>query len=423
MVRARIRLRSLTLKGCAAALVTVAGLVMSAGFALAAAGSLDGSFGGNGKVTTRFFHGSMGATAVAIEADGKIVAVGTARGDRFALVRYRANGSPDTSFGGDGRVTTTFSAGNASADAVAIQDDGRIVVAGSAGGRFGGGMFALARYDVDGSLDTSFGGDGRVTTNFTSGLDYAMAVVARANGKIVVGGEAGGKGGLARYDSDGTLDTSFSGDGKVTTPNSTRAVDIQANGKIVAGGPGEGGFGLARYHPNGTRDTSFGDNGSVTTKFEGGGALFGIAIQANGRIVAVGVAHLPARFALGRYDASGTLDTSFGGDGKVITGFSDAGEDYAHAVAIQSNGKILAAGGADFPFDEVGGSGDTKFALTRYNPSGSLDATFGAGGKTETSFTKGQEWANAVAIQDDGKIVAAGCSAWAEFALARYNAA
>jgi uncharacterized delta-60 repeat protein len=371
-------------------------------------------------VTTKFFHGSIGASAVAVQEDGRIVAVGTAGGGRFALARYRANGALDTSFGGDGRVTTTFFAGDATAAAVAIQDDGRIVVAGSAGGQFGGRTWALARYYPDGTLDKSFGGDGRVTTNFTSGLDYVMAVVARANGKIVVGGEAGGKGGLARYDADGTLDTTFGGDGKVTTPYQTRGVAIQANGKVVAAGPGEGGFGLARYHPNGTRDVSCGSNGSVTTKFEGGGALFGIAIRADGRIVAVGVAHTPARFALTRYDATGALDTSFGGDGKVITGFSDEGEDYAYGVAIQSNGKIVAAGGADFPFGEGGGSGDTKFALARYNPNGSLDATFGTGGKVRTSFTKRPEWANAVAIQDDGRIISAGRSAWERFALARY---
>ena len=235
-------------------------------------GTLDASFGANGKVRTGFASGLYSATAVAIQADGKIVAVGgeyeSRSHSRFALARYNSDGTLDASFGGDGKVTTDFSAGWDGAKGVAIQADGKIVVAGTAGRT----KFALARYSSDGTLDRTFGVNGKVRTDFTSGFDSAYGVAIQADGRIVVVGQAGSyyqqrdtKFALARYNSDGTLDATFGSDGKVMTRftsgyESATGVAIQADGKIVAAGTAgqnfDNRFALARYSSDGTLDAS-----------------------------------------------------------------------------------------------------------------------------------------------------------------------
>ena len=182
---------------------------------------------------------------------------------------------------------------------------------------------------------------------------------------------------------------------------------IQADGKIVVvGTAGRAKFALARYNSDGTLDASFGVNGKVMTDFTHGGRLaYGVAIQADGRIVVVGqrgptATEVRTKFALARYNSDGTLDATFGGDGKVMTGFT-SGCDRANGVAIQADGKIVAVGTARADLRH-------KFALARYNSDGTLDATFGGDGKVMTDFTAGWDGASGVAIQADGRIVAAG---------------
>ena len=217
-------------------------------------GDLDVSFSGDGKQTTDF-GGSDAATAVAVQADGKILVAGSSDGN-FALARYGADGAPDPSFSGDGLVTTDLGGPDTAQD-VAIQADGKIVVAGSSGGNF-----ALARYTAAGGLDTSFSGDGLQTTDFGAAAG-ATAVAIQGDGRIVVGGASGGDFALARYDAQGALDTSFSGDGKQTTDfggsDSANDVAIAANGAIVAAGThafgGAANFAVARYTPGGALDT------------------------------------------------------------------------------------------------------------------------------------------------------------------------
>jgi uncharacterized delta-60 repeat protein len=324
------------------------------------------------------------------------------------LARYSSDGTLDSAFSGDGKVRTSFSTDRDFANAVAVQADGRIIAVGRSGGN--GGRFGLARYNTDGTLDTTFGGDGRVTTNFTAGDDVANGVAVQADGKIVVvGGANFTRFALARYSSDGTLDSTFSGNGKRLTNFSivsdwANGVVIQGNGKIVAaGGAGitefSGTFALARYNTNGTLDTAFGGNGKVRTDFTPEeDVAFGVALQPNGKIVAAGGGDVSGpRFALARYNLNGTRDTTFGGDGRVTTNFS-RGLDSAHGVVIQANGKIVAAGHANF----------RKFALARYNANGALDSTFSGDGKRRTSFSSGRDFANGVALQPNGRIVAAG---------------
>jgi uncharacterized delta-60 repeat protein len=383
-------------------------------------GSLDSSFSGDGRQRTPF-PGSDHAAGVAIQADGKIVTVGQTgdRGD-FALARYNPNGSLDPSFSGDGKQTTDFGGiygGLETATGVAIQGDGKIVAVGVDADY----DFALARYNPNGSLDPSFSGDGKQTTDF-GGNDVATGVAIQADGKIVAVGQRGtGPGGgdfaLARYNPNGSLDTSFSGDGKQTTDfgasDGASDMAIQANGKIVAVGqrssPAGDDFALARYNPNGSLDPSFSGDGKQTTDFGASDGASDMAIQANGKIVAVGRTGDFSDFALARYNPNGSLDPSFSGDGKQRTDFGAPYNDQASGVALQPDGKIVAVGG--------GGAGD-DFALARYNPNGSLDTSFSGDGKQTTDFG-GNDGASDMAIQANGKIVAVGGGA-DDFALARY---
>jgi uncharacterized delta-60 repeat protein len=391
--------------------------------AQAAAGDLDTGFSGDGKVMTDLTAGYDGALGIAIQQDGKIVAAGYG-GAGFELVRYNADGTLDPSFDDDGKVTTNFTTGGDGAYAVAIQQDGRIVAAGYAAD---GGRFALARYKTDGSLDTTFDGDGMVTTDFSVSADLAMGVAIQGDGRIVAAGYAFGSTvfALARYQTDGSLDATFDGDGKVTTDftanlDIAHSVAIQANGKLLAAGYADGGakFALARYDIDGTLDTTFSGDGKTTTPFSGGATAYAIVVQPDGKIVAAGSAHSTSSagstsFALARYTSGGILDTAFSGDGKLTTDYGPD-RDQANGIALQGDGKLVVAGLA----------ADTKFGLARYKADGTLDTSFSGDGKATTNFTSGRDGANGVAIQTNGMIVAAGAAATSQkFALARYGAA
>jgi uncharacterized delta-60 repeat protein len=419
------------------------------------------SFGVAGIVTTTFGGNHSWVRALAIQADGKIVAAGGtdtsgASENNFALARYNTDGSLDTSFDGDGRITTDFGLDDAAND-VKIQADGRIVAVGSTGSFAVSGSFALARYTANGSLDTSFDTDGKVLTDFSAGhfSSGALGVAMQNDGKIIAAGEASITGqrdfGVARYNANGSLDVSFDNDGKASTDfmlneeTVTRMV-LQPDGKIVAlgiyssrrivisNGPD---FQLARYNVNGTLDTTFGSGGLVTTSFatDSDDLAFGIALQPDGKIVVAGqtgpyrssVSIGDTDFAVVRYNIDGSLDTSFGMGGRVTADFG-VSRAVAHAVAIQANGRLLVAGsnGDDFS--------DSNFALARFNTDGSLDSgmagdltpgdSFGTGGKLTTDFGGDHDSAYAVVIQTNGKIVAsgtAGAFANEDFALARYN--
>ena len=287
-------------------------------------------------------------------------------------------GDLDISFDGDGKVTTAVGSGNDYAYSVAIQSDGKIVVAGESGNSPGNRDFALTRYNANGSLDISFDGDGKVTTDFGSRFDdVAYSVAIQSDGKIVVAGYSLNSGGnwdfaLTRYNANGSLDISFDGDGKVTTDfggalDRAVSVAIQSDGKIVAAGYSDNGsnrdFALTRYNSNGSLDTTFDGDGKVTTDFGSIDTALSVAIQSDGKIVVAGYSgNTPFNwdFALTRYNSNGSLDTTFDGDGKVTTAIGIS-SDYAFSVAIQSDGKIVAAGYSD------NGSSNRDFALTRYN--------------------------------------------------------
>jgi uncharacterized delta-60 repeat protein len=414
------------------------GAAVLAGLALGAPGDLDPSFGSGGKVLTDLGGSSVDdAQAVAFQSDGKIVAFGSsdaAGSSDFALVRYNADGSVDLSFGSAGKVLTDLGTSSTEyAAAVAIQPDGRIVAAGAsdAAGADTADV-ALVRYTADGSLDPSFGSGGKVLTDFGGASDRASAVAIEPDGKIVAAG-ASGDGvsddfALVRYNADGSLDLTFGRDGKVLTDlrgyDTASAVAIQPDGRIVAAGLSNGAdpsydFALVRYNADGSLDPSFGSGGAVLTDLGGSNLdeATAVAIQQDAKIVAAGVSD--SDFALVRYNADGSLDRDFGSSGKVLTDIGTSSNDAALAVAIQPDARIIAAGystAADRRQD---------FALVRYDAGGSLDPSFGSGGKVLTDFGRTTiDNARAIAIQPDGKLVAAGFSNAADpdfdFALARY---
>jgi uncharacterized delta-60 repeat protein len=317
---------------------------------------------------------------------------------------------------------------NAAVDACTLQSDGKILASGFAYYP-SGDRFLLQRYLTNGNLDASFGSAGTVTIKVGTGDGYgARGVAVQSDGKIVLAGEAAFKQGaefaLARYTSSGILDTTFGNKGTVNTQLGTYdivyAEVIQpADGKIIAAGASEQAgsqwdFAMARYNVNGSLDTSFGSGGIVLTNLGGGNntAIDGIALQPNGQIlVAGGTGTGTGEFTVARYNANGTLDTSFGGTGVVIVPPLAGGNgENANSVAVQSDGKIVAAG-------FMGMAGYADWVITRFNTDGSLDSTFGSGGTVAFEPGTGGK-GNGVVLQPDGKIVVAGTP---DFTVGRFN--
>ena len=331
-----------------------------------------------------------------------------------------APGDLDQSFGTGGKVVTRDGACS-QASALAIQyNDGKLVVAVDFW-CLSPKTFALRRYNPNGIVDSSFGTGGKVTTDF-GGSSSAYALAIQADGKLVAAGGALNDFALARYNSDGSLDSGFGTGGKVTTDfggsSGATALAIQADGKLVAAGVAGDDFALARYNPNGSLDPNFGIGGKVTTDFGGSDRANALAIQADGKLVTAGVAG--DHFALARYNPDGSLDSNFGTGGKVTTDFGDSNGVGARDLAIQADGKLVVVG------TKVVGFLGNDFALARFNADGTLDSSFGTGGKVITShfpnFFADGEGASALAIQLDGKLVAAGF-ATSDIGLARYTGA
>jgi uncharacterized delta-60 repeat protein len=392
-----------------------------------ASGSLDSSFDSDGKVITVLGASNESVNSVALQSDGKIVVAGSSNNgssNEFAVARYNTDGSLDSSFDSDGKVTTTIGS-NADAYSVAIQSDGKIVVAGNTiiGGR---DKIAVARYNTDGSLDSSFDSDGKVTTTIGES-DYANSVVVQSDGKIVVAGSSATGGdsnfALIRFNTDGSLDSSF--DPAVTPIGSSNdeaySVAIQSNGKIVVAGYSDNGaqrvFAVVRYNTDGSLDSSFDSDGKVTTAIGSDDLAKSVAIQSDGKIVVAGSSNNGSDndFALIRYNGDGSLDSSFDSDGIAITVFGSS-SDFGNSVAIQSDGKIVVAGSSN-------NGSNNEFAVARYNTDGSLDSSFDSDGKVTTAIGLG-DYAFSLALQSDGKIVVAGSSnngSNDDFAILRYG--
>lgn len=395
-------------------------------------GSLDGDFDADGKLITSIANDEDVARSVVVQPDGRIIVAGYSdnSSDRdFAVVRYNIDGSLDNSFSVDGMLTTDFGVGHDMINGMLVQPDGKILVGGYAK-QGSTNDFAMARYNSDGTLDLSFGSSGKVTTDFNGGNDYIQAVAIQSNGKIVAAGYSYNLGSpeyaLARYNTDGTLDNSFSVDGKLTAAffgnfEAAMSVIIQTDQKIIAGGYVDDGanmiFGLVRFNTDGTLDHTFGTSGKVTTDINSDYDIcLSLALQPDGKIVAGGYSDNGSNndFCLVRYNSNGSLDNSFSTNGMAT--FDFAGDnDFGRALVVQPDGKIILAGYADIS--------NNDFALLRLNADGTLDNSFGSNGKVSTAFYSSSDRAYAAALQPNGRIVLAGYS-YANnkdnFAVARY---
>jgi len=393
-------------------------------------GALDRTFGVHGKLTTKVGVVSW-ADTVAVQRDGKIVVAGwsgTITTNRFTTARYLRRGILDRSFGSRGIVRTSFGGTSVVLD-LALQRDGKILAVGYASADQNN--IALARYNRDGSLDRSFGRDGKVTTRFATN-SIGRAVAVQADGKIVVSGNiSGGAFALVRYRPNGSLDRSFGTGGRVTTdfsPESggahaaAEALAIQRDGKIVAGGEAGGHetteIALARYRPNGSLDPTFG-SGGIVTAFHSGlttNSAEGLRPQPDGNLVVGGGVN--GSFALFRLRRNGSFDPSFGETGGVtLTDVGIPNGSFAFGMAVQRDGKFVLAGNA------TPGRKDL-FALARFDRDGLLDPGFRP---VTTSISRGDDVGYDVALAPDGRIVVAGTAdengpSGGRFAVVRYLA-
>ncbi len=405
-------------------------------------GSVDTAFS-SGIVRTAIGTSNEEANAVALQSDGNIVAAGfsfsAATNNDFALARYHPRGVLDTSFDSDGMVTTAIGSGDDTARDVVIQPDGKIIALGYSLVSAANYDLALVRYNADGSLDTGFGGgDGIVITPIGAGNDFGSAVLLQPDGKIIAFGDSviGSSPDffVARYHHDGTLDTSFGGgNGFVITPLATidRATSavLQPDGKIIgAGRAGDGStddFLIVRYNANGSLDTTFDGDGILTTALNGFDFISTVILQPDSKIIAVGSSAAPAGLnavAVVRYNSDGTLDLGFGTDGKVITDVNPSGNDSASGVDLMPDGDIVIAGLIEDFFSQ------RDFLILRYEADGTLDASYGSSGIVQTAASSqlgsSDDFARDVIVQPDGKIVAAGFAVVdgsRDFAIVRYG--
>ena len=380
--------------------------------ARAGQGGLDLSFGADGRVIASLPGGQVTGGAVAIQPDGRIVVVGTSIVETsstsfdLTVARFEADGSLDTTFGSGGWVRVDVNGTNRQdfGYGVALQDDGKIVAVG------GDGDFIAVRLTTAGALDTTFSGDGKARTD-VSGFDEAWDVGIASDGKIVVAGSANGFG-VVRYLTDGTLDTTFSGDGRTSIRFSTNGTDagfalaLQDDGKLdVAGSICPGGqpctMGVERFLDDGTLDGTFGSGGLATISLTGSGdRARAIELTPSG-ILLGGIAGNAGDFGIARLLDGGSPDSLFGTNGGTVTALGPDRYEEALALLPMEDGTILAVGRSFGP-----GFSPPSVALARYDSSGALDATFGAGGRILSSFG-GSDEAFDAAVQGD-KIVVVG---------------
>jgi uncharacterized delta-60 repeat protein len=358
---------------------------------------------------------------------------------------FAADGDLDPDFAGTGKTLTDFQYGGSIGSSVVVQPDGKAVVSGLVYNENFEQIWGIARYNVDGTLDQTFGTGGKTTVDFKAYYTWKIDIKLQSDGKIVLGGsvlvDPQYDFGIARLNSNGALDQTFGNGGKVTFDVSAAGfgagygdgimgIALQNDGKIVACGyaPGQSGFfdfAVIRVNPNGTIDNTFGTAGMTIVDFQNTEDLGNdVAIQADGKIIVVGTASTPTYqrdFAAIRLNTDGTLDATFGTGGKVTVNFNSL--DEGNAVAIQSDGKIVMGGvvGAD-------SIATSDFGLARLNLDGSLDQAFGTGGRTTTNFLDGIDQIFDLLIQPDGKMVAAGSvtsdisdvERYVDYGIARY---
>lgn len=397
--------------------------------AAAQAGSLDPSFATGGIFTTTFTGPATIANVMAIQSDGKIIVAGSTLSGA-TLLRLNTNGTPDSSFGSGGFVVLPTSAGGP-VIGMAILSNGQILVGSD------GLPNTIVRLNSNGTLDTTFGNSGFASTPSLVTIEFPNSAFALLpNGEILMTSFQV----MGLFTSSGQLDTKFGNGGiaALTSPFVT-AVAGQPNGKIlVASGvqlpfeislpptlPSIQGGTITRYNADGSLDDTFGASGQAACTC----SATAMAVQSDGKIVVVGTITTALQtvvngditsvnnqtgFGVVRYNANGTIDRTFN-HGGAATGFgSNFPAGAGLAVAIQSNGDIVAAGQAGVGDRNFLGSVyvSSSFALARFTSAGQLDSTFGQAGTVLTAIGSSNiSFVSALAIQSDGKIVAAGNTA------------
>ena len=360
------------------------------------------------------------AYATIVQPDGKIIVVGDSGEPatyKTTVVRFNPDGTLDTSFGTGGNVTITIPAAKSFGTDVALQVDGKIVVGARTWDNVSGN-FVLARLNVNGSFDSSFGTNGVVVAD-SGGSDVSASLLIDDAGKIYLAGDSDNNFSIARFNTDGTLDTSFATGGWFMTDIDgslayIQKIALQNDGKIVMGGfaIGAGGryrMAAARIHADGTLDNSFGTGGKVSFNF---GVDHDIAtalgIQSDGKIVLGGHTFIRSQprlaydFAVVRLNSDGSFDTSYGTNGITATQIVDEA-NYANGLEIQADDKVILAGRTVKLFEY-------DFAMLRFNTDGTLDNTFGNDGKVSTDVNGKEDHCYAIALQPDNKIILAGHS-------------
>lgn len=410
-------------------------------------GTIDGSFGASGIATTSMTEAAY-ANGMAIDEDGRIIVVATIeRGvgeydNSIALLRFNANGTPDSTFGSSGTVITNAAPGLVEeASNVSVQGDGKLLVVGTAVNEWphtwSTGDILAMRFEPDGSLDASFGNGGVAITDLIPGSDdWAMNAIVDSGGRIVVAASTNADErweipvslAVIRFAADGALDPTFDTDGWAVTEfggglgGGAADVAVQANGRIVVAGGvyNEDGFldvGVARYLENGELDVTFSGDGKTTARVDGywDSEASALAVNDGGDVVVGGTAYYDYDDYSGfgdvvvfRFAPGGESDSSFSDDGNVVTQIGSFPE-VGRALAVQADGKLI-----------VGAEG---FDAIRYNTDGSLDQTFGTNGIADGSAS----WtatAQAVSIQADGKVIVVGvdCYVTASVRVVRYTA-
>ncbi len=398
------------------------------------AGTLDATFNvigtPPGTVTTAIPGGHARGNAVALQSDGKIVVAGRVSGiSAMVVARYTTDGILDVTFGaGLGYITLALGI-DSGADAVVVQPDGKIVVAGYDITDITQEL-VVARFEADGTPDLSFGAGLGYVSKVVDDYSLAYSVALQSDGKIVVAGISGNAGIssmlVVRYLADGTIDSSFNGVGyaslNIDVQSQAYAVKVQSDGKIVLAGyayttiAGVDQIAVVRYLANGTLDPSFNGTGYATVSVGVASYGYAIAVQPDGKIVVTGYGSDGTyQFATVRYTASGALDASFNTTGIVITDIGFSSESFA--VVVQPNGKIVVGG-----YNKESLFGPLQFALVRYLANGTLDPSFNSTGIVTTAIGSTADGSSLV-LQPDGKIVMAGSAQDGErgvLAVARY---
>lgn len=410
-------------------------------------GMIDASFGENGKVTTGFGSNNNMAGAVAFQPDGKFVVGGTyisSRGDNdFAIARYNANGSLDVTFGTNGKVATDFSeinSTNSNILSIHVLPGGKLLAVGATA-QVLTIKLAVVRYDQDGSIDASFGNNGKIISELTPLDIFGTRIVFQPDGKFIVSAtkrynfDPNFYVGIERYTEDGQPDLTFGTQGQTVASfgngkSYPSSMALQPDGKIIVAGryqqTNNSLFSVMRFNANGVLDTTFDADGKLTTSFGSGtsGTGMQVSVNENGKIILAGVvfSNTARQFGLVRYNANGSLDTSFDTDGKATSLF-DLEDDYAlvNSISRQPDGKYLAV----FSMTNYLLT-NSNFVVRRYNADASADETFGNQGEISTPFDTGLNEAQFADTAPDGKIVVVGKSVpqsydRVAFGVARYG--